>query len=125
MQSLRCGRHDATGVLMDVEVHEDRSVDEPAVRTRWSWRRLAFWRSPVDQPGWCRPVLLGVAVLAGVAYGWRLNRDGLEPYYAASVRSMASSWHDFLYGAFDPDGLVTLDKLPGAFWPQALSVRVF
>ena len=36
---------------------------------------------------------------------------------------MAASWHDFIYGAFDPAGTITLDKLPGAFWVQALAVR--
>jgi 4-amino-4-deoxy-L-arabinose transferase-like glycosyltransferase len=49
----------------------------------------------------------------------------LEPFYAAAVRSMGSSWRDFFYGAVDPAGTVTLDKLPGAFWVQALSVRLF
>jgi 4-amino-4-deoxy-L-arabinose transferase-like glycosyltransferase len=38
---------------------------------------------------------------------------------------MAGSWHNFVFGAFDPAGTITLDKLPGAFWIQALSVRVF
>ena len=66
-----------------------------------------------------------IAVLAGLSYAWGISRDPLEPYYAAAVRSMAGSWHDFIYGAFDPAGTVTLDKLPGAFWLQALSVRVF
>jgi 4-amino-4-deoxy-L-arabinose transferase-like glycosyltransferase len=70
-------------------------------------------------------VVLGLAVLAGLSYGWRMSSDGLEPYYAAAVRSMAGNWHDFVYGAFDPDGRISLDKLPGAFWPQALSVRLF
>jgi 4-amino-4-deoxy-L-arabinose transferase-like glycosyltransferase len=46
-------------------------------------------------------------------------------YYAAAVRSMAMSWHNFFYASFDPAGTVTLDKLPGAFWIQALSVRLF
>jgi 4-amino-4-deoxy-L-arabinose transferase-like glycosyltransferase len=41
------------------------------------------------------------------------------------VRSMAGSWHDFAFGAFDPAGTVSLDKLPGAFWVQALSARLF
>ena len=49
----------------------------------------------------------------------------LEAYYAAAVRSMSMSWHDFFFAAFDPAGTVTLDKLPGAFWIQALSVRAF
>ncbi|HEX3257798.1 MAG TPA: glycosyltransferase family 39 protein [Pseudonocardia sp.] len=66
-----------------------------------------------------------VLVVAGFAYGWRAQSVPLEPYYAAAVRAMAGSWHDFVFGAFDPAGTVTLDKLPGAFWLQALSVRAF
>ena len=36
---------------------------------------------------------------------------------------MSMSWHDFVYGAFDPAGTVSVDKLPGALWAQALSGR--
>ena len=72
-----------------------------------------------------RPALLLVAVLAGLSYAWALDRDPLEPYYAAAVRSMSMSWHNFIFGAFDPAGTITLDKLPGAFWIQALAVRAF
>jgi len=90
-----------------------------------AWRRvLLFWRSPPDQPRWARPALLAVAVVAGLAYGWRMG-SSIEIYYAAAVRSMSMSWHDFFYAAFDPAGTVTIDKLPGAFWVQALSVRIF
>jgi 4-amino-4-deoxy-L-arabinose transferase-like glycosyltransferase len=66
-----------------------------------------------------------IAATAGVAYGWQANRDTLEIYYAAAVRSMSMSWHDFIFGGFDPAGTVSLDKLPGAFWLQALAVRAF
>jgi 4-amino-4-deoxy-L-arabinose transferase-like glycosyltransferase len=38
---------------------------------------------------------------------------------------MSMSWHDFVFASFDPAGTITVDKLPGAFWVQALSVRVF
>jgi 4-amino-4-deoxy-L-arabinose transferase-like glycosyltransferase len=70
-------------------------------------------------------VALGaIIVVAGLAYAWGADRQVLEVYYAASVRSMSASWHDFLFGAFDPAGTITLDKLPGSFWVQALSVRV-
>jgi hypothetical protein len=62
-----------------------------------------------------------IAATAGVAYGWQANRDTLEIYYAAAVRSMSMSWHDFIFGGFDPAGTVSLDKLPGAFWLQALA----
>jgi 4-amino-4-deoxy-L-arabinose transferase-like glycosyltransferase len=77
-------------------------------------------------PTWLRRLaLLLIAGLAAIAYGWALGRDPLEPYYAAAVRSMSMSWHNFIFGAFDPAGTVTLDKLPGAFWVQALAVRAF
>jgi 4-amino-4-deoxy-L-arabinose transferase-like glycosyltransferase len=87
--------------------------------------RLRFWRSPEDQPRWARPALLIVAALSALAYGWGMNSDVLETFYAGAVRSMSESWHNFFFGAFDPWGTVSVDKLPGAFWVQALSVRMF
>lgn len=72
-----------------------------------------------------RALLLLIAGLAGLSYAWGINQDALEPFYAAAVRSMAANWHNFFFGSFDPAGTITLDKLPGAFWIQALSVRVF
>ena len=87
-------------------------------------RRLMVWRSPADQPRWARPILLVLAAVAGVAYGWRMG-SSIEIYYAAAVRSMSVSWHDFAYGAFDPAGTISVDKLPGALWFQTLSVRLF
>jgi 4-amino-4-deoxy-L-arabinose transferase-like glycosyltransferase len=73
---------------------------------------------------WARPTLLVLTVLAGFAYAWNATGN-LEIYYAAAVRSMSMSWHNFIFASFDPAGTITLDKLPGAFWVQALSVRVF
>jgi len=49
----------------------------------------------------------------------------VEPFYGAAARSMSESWRDFIFGAFDPAGTVTVDKLPGALWAQALSLRIF
>ena len=88
-------------------------------------RTLAFWRSPADQPRWARPALLAIAALATFSYAWGISNFALEPFYAGAVRSMGANWKDFFYGAVDPAGTVTLDKLPGAFWVQALFVRVF
>lgn len=87
-------------------------------------RRFMVWRSPADQPRWARPTLLVLAAVAGVAYGWRMG-SSIEIYYAAADRSMSASWHDFVYGAFDPAGTISVDKLPGALWVQSLSVRLF
>jgi 4-amino-4-deoxy-L-arabinose transferase-like glycosyltransferase len=72
-----------------------------------------------------RLILAVIAAVAAVLYGWAAGLDALEPYYEAAVRSMSTSWHNFFFGAFDPAGTVSLDKLPGAFWLQALAVRAF
>src|SRR3954470_24064451 len=73
-----------------------------------------------------RPELGGLLLLAAVLNLWALDRNGwANEYYSAAVRSMASSWHAFLYGSFDASGVMTVDKPPLALWVQALSVRVF
>jgi 4-amino-4-deoxy-L-arabinose transferase-like glycosyltransferase len=87
-------------------------------------RVMTIWRSPSDQPSWARPVLLLLAIGSGVASGWGLSDDVLESFYGAAARSMSSSWHDFFFGAFDPAGTMTVDKLPGELWVQALFLRV-
>jgi 4-amino-4-deoxy-L-arabinose transferase-like glycosyltransferase len=86
---------------------------------------MRIWRTPPDQPTGTRPALLLIAVLAGLTYGWGMSRQAVEVYYAAAARSMAQSWHNFVFAAFDPDATISLDKLPGGLWPQALSVRIF
>ena len=87
--------------------------------------RLAVWRGPRDQPAWARPLLLAIAAAAAWSYSWRATRPvDIEIYYAAAVRSMTTSLPDFFFGAFDPAGIITTDKLPGAFWLQAISAGV-
>ena len=73
-----------------------------------------------------RPELAAVMSLAAVLNLWALARNGwANEYYAAAVRSMSSSWHDFLFASLDRSGVMTVDKPPQALWVQALSVRVF
>ena len=73
-----------------------------------------------------RPELGLLVVLAGVLNLWALDQNGwANQYYSAAVRSMATSWHAFLYGSFDAAGVMTVDKPPLALWVQALSVKVF
>ncbi|HEY7932381.1 MAG TPA: glycosyltransferase family 39 protein [Solirubrobacteraceae bacterium] len=65
-------------------------------------------------------------VLAGTPNLWALSRNGwANDYYAAAVRSMSTSWHDFLFASLDHSGVMTVDKPPLALWVQALSVRIF
>ncbi len=73
-----------------------------------------------------RPELLSVMALAAVLNLWALSRNGwANDYYSAAVRSMSSSWHNFLYASLDSSGVMTVDKPPLALWIESLSVRVF
>jgi 4-amino-4-deoxy-L-arabinose transferase-like glycosyltransferase len=73
-----------------------------------------------------RPELLVLVALAAALNLWSLETNGwANTYYSAAVRSMASSWHNFLYASLDPSGVMTVDKPPLSLWVQALSVRVF
>lgn len=73
-----------------------------------------------------RPELAVLLGLAALLYLWGLSKNGwANDYYSAAVRSMAGSWHDFLYGSFDAKGLMTVDKPPLALWVEALSAKVF
>ena len=79
---------------------------ERLVRTRWE--------------------LLALVALAASLDLWALGQNGwANEYYSAAVRSMSSSWHNFLFGSFDPSGVMTVDKPPLALWVQSLSVRAF
>ncbi|MFE9422517.1 ArnT family glycosyltransferase [Kitasatospora sp. NPDC006697] len=86
--------------------------------------RRAPWRSPADQPGYTRPALLAIAALAGLLFFWGIDRSSYHTFYADAVRSMTESWKAFVFGSYDPAGTITLDKLPGFLWPQAVSARL-
>ena len=73
-----------------------------------------------------RPELVGVLGLAAILNLWGLGINGwANTYYSAAVRSMTTSWHDFLFISLDKSGLMTVDKPPLSLWVQALSARVF
>jgi 4-amino-4-deoxy-L-arabinose transferase-like glycosyltransferase len=48
----------------------------------------------------------------------------LDPFYDAAVRSMSLSWHNFLLGAYEPGGSVSIDKPPLDLWLQVASVKL-
>jgi 4-amino-4-deoxy-L-arabinose transferase-like glycosyltransferase len=73
-----------------------------------------------------RPELAALLVLAALLNLWALSRNGwANEYYSAAVRSMASSWHAFIYGSFDQAGVMTVDKPPLASWVQVVFVKAF
>jgi len=73
-----------------------------------------------------RVSLLVILALAAVLNFAGLSREGYNnQYYAAAVRSMSQSWHNFFFASFDPGGFVTIDKPPLGFWFQVASVKLF
>jgi len=63
---------------------------------------------------------VGAAVLRLV----HLGQVPPDPFYDAAVRSMAMSWHNFFFGAFEPGGSVSIDKPPIDLWLQVISVKL-
>ena len=72
-------------------------------------------------------VALGaILLLAALLNFFQLCRVGYaNSYYAAAVKSMPLSWHNFFFNAFDPGGFVTIDKPPLGFWFQVASAKLF
>jgi 4-amino-4-deoxy-L-arabinose transferase-like glycosyltransferase len=98
------------------------SVSYPTSR----WARTRAQRRPRLASLVAYPELLALLALTAVLNLWDLSINGwANTYYAAAVKSMSTSWHDFLFASLDKTGLMTVDKPPLAFWVQALSVRVF
>ncbi|MGY6021772.1 mannosyltransferase YkcB-related protein [Streptomyces spinosirectus] len=80
---------------------------------------------PEDAPRWERPALAAVLVVATVLYSWGIGHAAVHPFYGAAIRSMAAGWRAFFFGGLDAGGSISIDKLPGAFWPDAVSVWLF
>ena len=65
-----------------------------------------------------------MALAAGLRF-YELDDTGQNLFYAAGVRSMLDSWHNFFYVSFDPGGNLAIDKPPLGLWLEAGSARVF
>jgi 4-amino-4-deoxy-L-arabinose transferase-like glycosyltransferase len=83
-------------------------------------------RLPVARGSWRTWALVAICLLAGLLYAWKIGGGQMgNTYYSAAVKSMTESFSNFLFGSFDPYGVVTVDKPPMALWPQAISVLIF
>lgn len=71
-------------------------------------------------------ILLGILAFSFFLNFWNINQNGTcNEYYAACVKSMTQSWHNFFFVSFDPAGMVSVDKPPVGLWMQALSCKIF
>ena len=70
--------------------------------------------------------VLGVVLLSLLMNFLLIGQSGYgNAYYAAAVRSMTQSFHNFFFISFDPAGIVTVDKPPVGLWVQAIFVLIF
>ncbi len=92
------------------------------------WFRAVRGRAlPVASDDWPRLAALGAVVLVAAALRFaNLSVLGYaNHYYAAAVRSMLQSWHNFFFVAAEPGGAVSVDKPPVGLWIQTASAYVF
>jgi 4-amino-4-deoxy-L-arabinose transferase-like glycosyltransferase len=83
----------------------------PALTAALSWPRLALF--------------LVLALSAGLELIGLQDEGYGNTYYAAGVKSMLASWHNFFFVSFDAGGFVSLDKPPLGFWIETASARLF
>jgi 4-amino-4-deoxy-L-arabinose transferase-like glycosyltransferase len=74
--------------------------------------------------GWRIAVLL-LAACSGFVTLWNLAAGERSEYYASIAMSMSKNFSNFFFGAIDPAGTISLDKIPGSFWLSAIFVKLF
>lgn len=75
---------------------------------------------------WDSVALTLILLLAGflsIFNIWNLGYS--NEFYAASVKSMLTSWKNFFFVSLDPGGWVTVDKPPVSLWVQTAFAKVF
>ena len=77
-------------------------------------------------PGWSRPSLWLLALLAGALTTWGLTRNGYaNTYYAEAAQAASRSWTAWFTNAIDVSGSTSLDKGPLPNMVMGLSGRLF
>ena len=72
-----------------------------------------------------RLIVAALAVTSGFATLWNLAAGERSEYYASIAMSMSKSLSNFFFGAIDPAGTISLDKIPGSYWLPAIFVKLF
>jgi 4-amino-4-deoxy-L-arabinose transferase-like glycosyltransferase len=74
---------------------------------------------------WYRIALAAVLMLSAFLNLFQIAQEGYgNNYYAATVKSMFTSWSNFFFVSFDA-GFVSVDKPPLGLWVQAASAWLF
>lgn len=103
-----------------------RTLTQSDMLSRIAARLQPYSQRVAALPLWEKISLGAVVLLAAFFNFYQLTRNGLgNVYYAAAVKSMLTSWHNFFFVAFDPGGFVSVDKPPVGLWLQAISAKLF
>ena len=70
-------------------------------------------------------VIAILSIASGLIYFSNYQHFEVSAYQAAVAHAMSHSFTDWLFGAVDPAGTVSLDKIPGSYWITAIFVRLF
>jgi 4-amino-4-deoxy-L-arabinose transferase-like glycosyltransferase len=82
-------------------------------------------RESAENASWHRLALVAILILSSFLNLFHLTNEGFGiSYYAAAVKNMLSSWHNFFFVSFD-SGFVSVDKPPLGLWIQAASAYLF
>lgn len=80
---------------------------------------------PAHNVSWHLAALIAVLSLSAFLNLFHLSDEGFAiSYYAAAVKNMLASWHNFFFVSFD-SGFVSVDKPPLGLWIQAASAYLF
>lgn len=89
--------------------------------TKWYKARNPSWHN--------NPHLIclgGIVALSFFMNFYLIGNTGFgNAYYAAAIRSMTQSFHNFFFVSFDPAGVVSVDKPPVGMWVQAIFALIF
>jgi 4-amino-4-deoxy-L-arabinose transferase-like glycosyltransferase len=100
---------------------EEVKLTRPQLKEVASQSAKKRWR-----PSWSSLVLEGIVIIAAIVLLFQMDQEGYgNTYYAAAIKSMLTSWHNFFYLSFDNGGFVSVDKPPLGLWIQAASARIF
>jgi 4-amino-4-deoxy-L-arabinose transferase-like glycosyltransferase len=98
--------------MTTVEIAEP--IDEPQTKQRQPDSRKRHWL--------VLAALGAIILLAAFLRFYELGAYGVgNTYYGATVKSMLTSWKNFVFASFEPGGSVTVDKPPLGLWVQAVS----
>src|SRR5438874_5898743 len=117
-------------LMMEGTLGEDAAVRvgviSPSLGGAMPRHNASAWPLSVPRVSWQSFGLIGVVAIAAFFNFWRLTQNGYgNTYYAAAVRSMTQSWHNFFFASYDPAGFITVDKPPVSLWIASGFAKAF